>query len=400
MNTSYVRRLTTVGGLLLIAGTVIVADGTRFSDFEPLLGSAGQTVDESTPITLGNPVFFQQSIIDRQAQLAAFKPNSGSNDMNTVNETGPHKGRYLFTVFETGTPGIQRHDLETGATDTIWMSPVPGQYTSFDPSFWTPWGRFITGEESWNDVGSTGYPTRFGRLLELRNPIDAPGIFTPVTAQSNAGADLVHRNIIPRVSHEGVQFDKELNMYFIDELNGGCLYKYTPAANWGAIMSGRASYFDAGQTFVLRVGTGTVANATGDYTWVAITDRVGNPLPGAVVITDPAGVKSIDGRATANVAAFKGTDYQRPEDIQIQTVNGHEFLYVATTSTHEVYRLDLDAQNIAVFFNRATVDLATGSPVNLQFNSPDNLAVDHENNIYIVEDREAPSTTTSGLRSI
>jgi secreted PhoX family phosphatase len=36
----------------------------------------------------------------------------------------------------------------------------------------------------------------------------------------------------------------------------------------------------------------------------------------------------------------------------------------------------------------------------LQFNSPDNLAVDHENNIYIVEDREAPSTTTSGLRSI
>ena len=125
MNMSFDRgRLTIVGGLLL-AGTILAADGTRFSVFEPLLGSAGQTVDESTPITLGNPVFFQQSIIDRQAQLAAFKPNSGSNDMNTVNETGPHKGRYLFTVFETGTPGIQRHDLETGETDTIWKITIP-----------------------------------------------------------------------------------------------------------------------------------------------------------------------------------------------------------------------------------------------------------------------------------
>ena len=34
--------------------------------------------------------------------------------MITVNETGPHKGRYLFTVFETGQSGVQRHDLETG----------------------------------------------------------------------------------------------------------------------------------------------------------------------------------------------------------------------------------------------------------------------------------------------
>ena len=47
--------------------------------------------------------------------------------MNTVNETGPHKGRYLFTVFETGNSGVQRHDLQTGETDTIWQSPAPGR---------------------------------------------------------------------------------------------------------------------------------------------------------------------------------------------------------------------------------------------------------------------------------
>ena len=37
--------------------------------------------------------------------------------------------------------------------------------------------------------------------------------------------------MIPRTSHEGIQFDKAGNMYFIDELNGGNVYKYTSAAN-------------------------------------------------------------------------------------------------------------------------------------------------------------------------
>ena len=84
---------------------------------------------------------------------------------------------------------------------------------------------------------------------------------------------------------------------------------------------------------------------------------------------------------------FKGTDYQRPEDLQIQTVMGVERLYVATTTTNEVYALNLGAQNISVFANRSTTDLATVNPVGAGLASPDNLAVDHENNIYIVEDR-------------
>ena len=45
-------------------------------------------------------------------------------------------------------------------------------------------------------------------------------------------------------------------MYFIDELNGGSVYKFTSAASLGEIKSGRVDYFDAGQTFVLRVGDG------------------------------------------------------------------------------------------------------------------------------------------------
>jgi secreted PhoX family phosphatase len=105
------------------------------------------------------------------------------------------------------------------------------------------------------------------------------------------------------------------------------------------------------------------------------------------VITDSNGVTSVDARRSADLPQFKGTDYQRPEDLQIQTVRGKEYLYVATTTTSEVYRLDLGKQTISVFANRNTIDLATGAPVGPALTSPDNLALDSEGNIYVIEDR-------------
>ncbi|MEQ1756954.1 MAG: alkaline phosphatase PhoX [Vicinamibacterales bacterium] len=386
MNTSLGQaKIVTVLGLFL-AGTALVADGTRFSDFTPLATSALPTLFEATPITFGNPEFEQRSIADRTAQLAALKPNSGNWDMNTLNETGRHKGRYLFTVFETDQSGVQRHDLWTGETETIWQTPVALGHVAFDASFWTPWGTLITAEESW-ETAPAGSTSPYGRLFELKNPTRAPGIFTPVTLLSNNGANFQHRNVIPRTSHEGIQFDRAGNMYFIDELNGGSIYKYTPAARFHRVLEGRADYFAAGQTFVLRVGDGNTANATGPYVWVPFTTAAGAALPGGLTITDTRGVSSVDARNTTNLPAFKGTDYQRPEDLQMLTVKGREYLFIATTTTNEVYRLDLANQTITVFANRNTLDLATGLAVGAAFTSPDNLAVDHEGNIYIVEDR-------------
>jgi secreted PhoX family phosphatase len=371
---------------LVLAGVVLLADGTRFADFTPLASSAGPTADESAPITFGNPDVQQRSIADRFTQMGVA-PNSGDWDMNIVNETGPHKGRYLFTVFESGQSGVQRHDLLTGTTDTIWHSVVAGTHVAFDPAFWTPWGTLVTAEESWCTAAAGCTASGYGRLFEFRNPIEAPPILNPLTAASNINADFVHQNVIPRVSHEGIQWDKAGNMYFIDELNGGNIYRFTSAASWGEVMAGRADYFAAGQTSVLRVGDGTVPNATGPFTWVPITDAAGAPVSGTLVITDPNGVTSVDGRNTTNLSPFRGTDYQRPEDLQIQTVQNIDYLYVATTTTHEVYRIDLKNGIISVFANRNTIDLATGLPVGAALASPDNLALDHDGNIYIIEDR-------------
>jgi uncharacterized protein len=266
------------------------------------------------------------------------------------------------------------------------QSPVAGNHISFDACFWTPWGTLITAEESW-ETASGGSTSPYGRLFELKNPIEAPGILNPVSSLSNAGVDFVHQNVIPRTSHEGIQFDKAGNMYFIDELNGGNIYKYTSAAQFGKVKSGEVDYFAAGQTFVLRVGDGNTPNAVGPFAWIPITDASGAALPGAITITDTNGVTSVDARNTTNLAAFKGTDYQRPEDMQIQTLGGIDYLYVATTTTHEVYRLDLKNNSITLFANRNSINLATNAAAGSALNSPDNLAVDQDGNIYIVEDR-------------
>jgi len=118
-----------------------------------------------------------------------------------------------------------------------------------------------------------------------------------------------------------------------------------------------------------------------------ITDTAGAGLPGAITVTDPNGVTSVDARNTTELPAFKGTDYQRPEDLQIQTVHGAEYLYVTTTTTNEIYRVALDSNTIAVFADRVTTDVASGAPVGSALASPDNLAIDHDGHIYIVEDR-------------
>src|SRR5262245_61800213 len=89
-----------LGGALLAAVAVLTADGTTFSDFTPLTASTGPMADESTPIVFGNPVFQQRILASRNVQLAAGAAAFTDWDMITGNETGPHKGRYVFTVYE------------------------------------------------------------------------------------------------------------------------------------------------------------------------------------------------------------------------------------------------------------------------------------------------------------
>ena len=366
---------------LVIAGQAHAADNTYFDNFIPQLGDTGAgSLPETVPYRLPSANFSQTSIADRTTQLNAGQANTGSWDMITANETGVDAGRYLFMPFETGSAGVQRVDLwNNNATVTI-VAPGTSSFVSGDASRWTPWGGYLTAEESWGTGSSKG------RLFEITNP---------TTTTDSSTTNFVQRSVIPRTSHEGLAFDSNNNLYFVDELNGGSIYKYV-SANPNA--SNGDDYFAAGQTFAMKVGAGgqyegsSGAAITGSATWVAITDVNGGALAYSTVLGDG----TIDGRATADNANVMASGYNRPEDLEIQTLaDGNQRLYFTTTDsgqvsgggTGRVYSLDLATGEVKLFVDQSTIDMATGVAAGKAFKNPDNLAIDANGNIYIVEDQ-------------
>lgn len=175
---------------------------SNFSNFTPLAASVpAVALPPETPFQFGNASWTQLSIADRATQLTGGQFNTGAWDMIDVNRSGPDAGRYVFTVFETSQSGIQRTDRITGATVTLWAAPAPGSALAFDPSLWTPWGTVLTAEEAWGQQ-----PMPCGRLFELTNPVSATG-----TKGADAG-NLLQRNAVARVRHEGLAFDSADNL--------------------------------------------------------------------------------------------------------------------------------------------------------------------------------------------
>lgn len=380
-----------IAAAALLASASSAMAATGFSSFTPLTSSAGPIpvggIGEATPITLSSPKFTQVTLADRTTQNAiASGSNSGNWDMITANETGVNAGRYLFMPFETGSAGVQRVDLwdKNYATRTVTIvAPGTQGFVSGDASRWTPWGTYLTAEESW------GSSSTKGRLFEVTNA---------TTATANGG-NFVQRSVLPRVSHEGLAFDKQKALYFVDELNGGSVYKYVSA---NANATNGDDYFSAGQTFVLKVGAGGQFEGnngpaiTGASSWVAITQSNGAAIEGvSTVVADG----TVDGRATADHASILGTGFNRPEDLEIQTLaNGDQLLYIPTTDSDDnastadgrsrVYTLNLRTGAVELFADSNTIDLATGQAVGAGWRNADNIAIDADGNMYFIEDRD------------
>lgn len=371
---------------LLAFGAQAFAQTSLFSSYTPGATSVatlptGSALELTAPLVLSSPNFSQTILANRKNQNALVPgANSGSWDMIDTNRTGADAGRYLFMPFETGTGGVMRVDLWDNNYNTRAVSIVaPGTqgFVAGDASRWTPWGTYLTAEESWSDPNQVA--SKYGRLFEVTNP----------TTATAGGANFVQRKIGPadiRVSHEGLAFDQQNNFYFIDERNDSHIFKFT-SSNPNA--SNGADFFANGQTSVLRVGNGMTEEATGAYAWIALTNASGAALPNTIVKTDASGLAVLDGRATPNVVDFVGTNFDRPEDMEIQTLaDGTQRLYVTTTTNDKVFSLDLANNQIKLFASQDTINAATGVAAGSAFNSPDNLAIDADGNIYIIEDQD------------
>jgi len=311
-------------------------------------------------------------------------------------------GEYLFIPHETQVgAGCTRVSLYDNHAETIFAGDQKGatgdwsnDFGAFDPCRWTPNNTLFLAEE-W-----AGY----GRVVEILNPMAPVG-------------EIQHRVLesIPNVSHEGINFsDKfEDTIYFIDENNSGSLYKF--------VMAKKGDY-TKGQSFVLSVDNflssggdsskdwnaqAAGVQRTGEATWVPLTDKNGVPLPGISdpFVDGPTGPATLAGRKAADDAG--GTPFGRPEDVSISRLNnGREVMYVAITSENLVLSIEMlekKGGSAASSTGKAMVRVlgSNATPKNLGFapttgtiNSPDNIALDSQGNVYVIED--APNGSSTG----
>lgn len=305
-------------------------------------------------------------------------------------------GKFLFIPHETlFGAGVSRYDIEADFTEVLFAGDRAGangdwsnDYGAFDPSRFTPNGTVIAGEE-WSGEG---------RVIEILNPM--------------APADEIQireLNSFANVSHEGIMFSKKYKdtIYYIDEYNSGSIYKF--------VMKKKGDY-TVGQTFVLVVDdfdgdpaanwnddANELASRTGMATWVPITDKNGTPLTENDpfkngVSSDPrTNPNTFGGRGAAD--EVNGTPYGRPEDVEVGTLaNRREVLYVAATSEHAIYSIEMlgkEKAYVRLFASNADTPKNLGFPATTGvLNSPDNLAQDALGNIYVIED--APNGSNVG----
>ncbi len=323
--------------------------------FEPQTASA-LTGSEPACAPLALPEDFSQTVISDEtgacSELVVHDAVPGGNDwgdMNTVNETGAHVGRYLYRTQETGneTGAITAIDLKTGEAKTYFGDDfgIAPAFSRMDGIEWTPWGTVLAAEEN----------GEFGRLFECQ--VD--------------GLDMhcVDRPAVGRMSHEGIAAANDGSVYIGDELNGGSIYKFVPN-HYGDLSEGTL--------YALNIVVPGAIDGTGSGEWVAL-------IPGENgVVTDP----SVSARAAADEAGV--TDYLRPEDAELIGPN----LYFATTTDHRVLRIPVnsDTPEVTEFVGVNVGNINRESDVpSFGLRSPDNLASDMAGNLYIVEDNSSKS---------
>ncbi|KAE8762771.1 alkaline phosphatase PhoX [Georgenia thermotolerans] len=338
--------------LVALASQAAAADGPM--SFDPIPGSAYGQQSDSWEEPLLAPAGFTQSLVADETVLNIYGGSTDDlTDMNTVNETGPHAGRYLLRTHEVGANGaVSVVDLKTGEARVVAQDP---SFSRLDGIEWTPWGTVLFAEE-----------TAGGRLFEAR--FDAKNPFAPLDVQQRPEVGILR--------HEGIGAAADGSVYVIDELNGGSIYRFVPTV--------RGDLSD-GQLYALKL-TG-LSDAQQKWSQASYQEKVGAfewvALDMDQVVVD----------ADAAADAVGATEFGRPEDVELigQT------LYVANTSEDRVVAIDLKALELSSF-----VEAGVNVPVEnaragvTGFNSPDNLAAGPDGRLWVVEDNSPSDIFVAG----
>ena len=352
-----IRSIAAAVALSATAAAMIPAGATAANgpiSFEPIDGTpyATASADWTDPFVI--PSGFTQQLVVDETQLDIYAGADDLTDMNTVNETGPMAGRFLYRTHEVGSDGsLSVVDLKTGEAKVIAQRE---DWRRLDGLRWTPWGTLLFAEE-----------TGGGRLFEaFLDPTD-PTVVTSVEERREVGI----------LRHEGIEALGDGTVYVIDELNGGSIFKFVPTKR-GDLSDGQlyalklTDLTDAEQKW----SSSTYQQKVGAFEWVALDmDKV-------VVDADA---------AADDVAA---TEFGRPEDVEVIGST----LCVANTSEDRVVAIDLTKNELTSFVEKGVnVPVENSDAAVTGFNNPDNLAQGPDGRLWIVEDNYLSDVWVAGL---
>ncbi len=339
---------------ILLLGFVPAAQAaTGPMGFEPIGGTPYGSADANWTEPFVIPGGYAQALVADETVLDIYPGVDDLTDMNTVNETGPQAGRYLYRTHEVGANGsLSVVDLKTGETKILAQR---ADWNRLDGLRWTPWGTLLFAEET------TG-----GKLFEaFLDPAD-PTVVTEVVERPELGS----------LRHEGIEALSDGSVFVIDELNGGSIFRFVPTK--------RGDLSD-GQLYALKLtgisdeeqawNAATVNDKVGGFEWVALDmDQV-----------------TVDADAAAN--AVNATEFGRPEDVEVIGST----LYVANTTEDRVVAIDLNKKVLSSFVQAGSnVPVEDAGAGVTGFNGPDNLAQGPDGALWIVEDNYLSDVWVAG----
>ena len=317
------------------------------------------------------PEGYSQSIVSDESDLNIYV-GTDWNDMNTVNETQKHAGRYLYRTHEVrgGAIGNDGNSLRVDGTSGGAVSVVDLQtgeakevvgredWEALDGLVWTPWHTLLFAEEAIDSLrpDPDAPQAKSGLVYELKLKAGDPTTMESVTVLPKLGS----------LSHEGVEIDQEGNVYVIDEDRKGSIYKFVPTT-YGDLSDG--------QLYALKVNSGK----SGAAQWIAL-DMTQAQISARVAAT-----------------AVGATQFCRPEDLERIA----ETLYVAltcedvdnaanTSGRGAVLAVSLEETPsvkyvVAAGKNAPIENQATGAT---GFAKVDNLATSPDGKLWMVEDND------------
>lgn len=370
--------------------------------FTPLATSAVVSVANDTggltPYNLATE--FNQTIIQRRTT----DPDLGTQlSQNTLNESGPFVGRYLFTTSqENGTDAnlnvvgtLNRTDLVTGQTINLLDIAVSDLQTgpellgdvitmqNLSAIRWTPWGTLLVAEAVDSDVlvntDNDPVPDPHLSLVGVDEGL-VYEIFNPTSAQPT----IVARPNLGSAHFEGIDIDSQGNVYYGDNREGtmnSAIFRFV-----SNVVVDNVTVFsplEGGDVFVLNV------DLTGEATWEPVT-FVAPDVFSLRDALDDVGGPAFTAFDTVRDLEIGIADFGDDDIVALPGVNEvpDETLYVAIQGEDRVIAIDLDGplQDYSAPFVFTFVD----ATVDADFNDPVDIAVDAGGRVYIGEAIDPP----------